>query len=95
MEVKISSISLLSEVKDKLVSKITLQIPLSEIDDTSVAELSALVKNNSGNSLLYFQIIGEEPHMRIQLFSRPTKIQVNKRFIDYLKNNLSIDFKIN
>lgn len=95
MEVKIAAISLLSEVKDKLVSKITLQIPLSEVDDTSVAELSALVKNNSGNSLLYFQIIGEEPHMRIQLFSRPTKIQVNKRFIDYLKDNLSLDFKIN
>lgn len=95
MEVKITAISLLSEVKDKLVSKITLQIPLSEIDDTSVAELSALIKNNSGNSLLYFQIIGEEPHMKIQLFSRPAKIKVNKRFIDYLKNNLSIDFTIN
>ena len=95
MEVKVASISLLSEMKDKLVSKITLHIPLSEIDDTSVAELSALVKNNSGNSLLYFQIVGEEPHMRIQLFSRPAKIQVNKRFIDYLKNNLSIDFTIN
>ncbi|MDR2815674.1 MAG: DNA polymerase III subunit alpha [Proteiniphilum sp.] len=95
MEVRISSIALLSEVKDKLVSKITLQISLSEIDDASVAELSALVKNNFGNSLLYFQIIGENPHMKIQLFSRPSKIQVNKRFIDYLKNNLSIDFTIN
>ncbi|MDR0422382.1 MAG: DNA polymerase III subunit alpha [Proteiniphilum sp.] len=93
--IKITSIRLLSEVKDKLISKITLQIPLSEIDDTSVAELSALVKNNSGKSLLYFQIIGEEPHMKVQLLSRPAKIQVNKRFIDYLKNNLSVDFTIN
>jgi DNA polymerase-3 subunit alpha len=95
MEVKISSINLLSEMKDKLVSKITLQIPLSELTDTTVAELSALVKNNSGNSLLYFQIIGEESHMHLQLFSRPARIKVNKHFIDYLKNNLLIDFKIN
>jgi DNA polymerase-3 subunit alpha len=95
MEVKISSINLLSEMKDKLVSKITLQIPLSELTDTTVAELSALVKNNSGNSLLYFQIIGEEYHMHLQLFSRPARIKVNKHFIDYLKNNLLIDFKIN
>jgi DNA polymerase-3 subunit alpha len=95
LEVKISSISLLSEVKDKLISKITLQIPLSELDDTTVAELSALVKNNSGNSLLYFQIIGKESHMNIELFSRPARIGVNKNFIDYLKNNLTIDFKIN
>lgn len=95
MEVKIQTISLLSDVKDKLVSKITLQLPLSELDDTIVAELSALVKNNSGNSLLYFQVIGEEPHMNLQLFSRPVKIQVNKHLIDYLKDNLFIDFKIN
>lgn len=95
MEVKISSINLLSEMKDKLVNKITLQIPLTELDDTVVTELSALVKNNYGNSLLYFNIIGEESHMNIQLFSRSTKIQVNKRFIDYLKDNLLIDFKIN
>ena len=95
LEVKITSISLLSEIKDKLVSKITLQIPLSELDDTTVAELSALVKNNSGNSLLYFQIIGEETHMNIQLFSRPARIQVNKHLIDYLKDNLFIAFKIN
>lgn len=95
LEVKILSIALLSEMKDKLVSKITLQIPLSELDDTTVAELSALVKNNSGNALLYFQIIGEESHMNIQLFSRPARIQVNKHFIDYLRDNLFIDFTIN
>lgn len=95
LEVKIASVSLLSEMKDKLVSKITLQVPLSELNDTTVSELSALAKNNSGNSLLYFQIIGEEAHMNLQLFSRPAKIQVNKHFIDYLKDNLFIDFKIN
>lgn len=95
MEVKISTMSLLAEVKDKLVNKITLQIPLTELNDATVSELSALVKNNSGNSLLYFQVIGEEGHMNMQLFSRQTKIQVNKHFIDYLKDNLFIDFKVN
>ena len=95
LEVKIASIQLLSDVKDKLVSKITLQIPLSEINDATVNELSALIKNNSGNSLLYFQIIGEDSKMSVQLFSRVTRIQVDKRLIDYLKNNLFIDFRIN
>jgi DNA polymerase-3 subunit alpha len=95
LEVKINSIGLLSEMREKLVSKITLQIPLTELDETTVTELSALVKNNSGNSLLYFQIIGEESHMRIELFSRPARIQVNRHFIDYLRDNLLIDFKIN
>lgn len=95
LEVKINTINLLSEVKEKLVSKITLQIPLSKLNDTTVAELSALMKNNSGNSLLYFQIIGEERHMNIQLFSRPTRIKVNKHLVDSLRDDLNIDFKIN
>ncbi len=95
LEVKINTINLLSEVKEKLVSKITLQIPLSKLNDTTVAELSALMKNNSGNSLLYFQIIGEERHMNIQLFSRPTRIRVNKHLVDSLRDDLNIDFKIN
>ena len=95
MEVKISSIRLLSEVKDKLVSKITLQIPLEKLNDKTVTELSALLKNNSGNSLLYFQIIGEERHMNIQLFSRSSGIEVNKHLVDTLHDELGIDFKIN
>jgi DNA polymerase-3 subunit alpha len=95
MEIKISTINMLSEVKDKLVSKITLQIPLNVLNNTTVTELSALTKNNIGNSLLYFHIIGEEPNMNIKLFSRSAKIQVNKKLIDYLKDDLQIDFKIN
>ncbi len=95
LEIKVSGIQLLSDVKDKLVSKITLQIPITDLDDTIVSELSALMKNNSGNSLLYFQVIGEERNMSLQLFSRPAKIQVNKHLIDYLRDNLQIDFKIN
>ncbi|HLW09336.1 MAG TPA: DNA polymerase III subunit alpha [Fermentimonas sp.] len=94
-ELKISTINLLSDVKDKLVSKITLQVPINELNNSTVAELSELTKNNKGNSLLYFHIIGNEAHMNLKLFSRPSKIQVNKKFIDYIKDNLQIDFKIN
>lgn len=95
LEVKIGTINLLAEVKEKLVQKITLQLPLSKLNDRTVTELSALAKNNSGNTLLYFHVMGEEANMNVQLFSRPTRIQVNKHFIDYLQENLFIDFKIN
>jgi DNA polymerase III, alpha subunit (EC 2.7.7.7) len=95
LELKINSMNLLSEVKDKLVSKITLQLPLKEIDEVTINELSSLVKNNSGDSLLYFEIIKEETNTSIQLFSRPARVRVNRQVIDYLKNKLTIDFKLN
>ncbi len=95
LRVKIQSMQLFSEVKDKLVQKITLRVPLSELNDVVVAELSTLIKNNSGNSLLYFHVLDGKARMSIQLFARPIRVQVNKQVINYLKNNLLIDFEIN
>ena len=89
------AISLLAEVKDKLVNKITLQLPLSGLDDTMVSELSALIKNNSGNSLLYFEVVDGERNMKVDLFSRSYKINVKQELIDYLIENESFVFKVN
>jgi DNA polymerase-3 subunit alpha len=95
LEVKIQSIKLLTEVKDTLISKLTLQINLNELDDTMVTDLSALIKNNPGNTLLYFQITSIDANMKVQLFSRPSRVEVNKHLIDYLEDYLNINFKIN
>lgn len=94
-EIKISNIHLLADVKERMISKITLKIPLNDLDNKVVSELSTLIKNNSGNTLLYFQVIGEEAHMNVQLFSRPSRINVHKQLVDYLKNNLNIEFTLN
>ena len=94
-ELKISSIQLLSDVKDSLLEKLTIQLPLIELTDESVEDLSALLKNNSGNTLLYFQINGTESHLNIDLFARNTKITVTRSLVDYLKSNEAIKFKVN
>ena len=95
LEVKVSSINLFSEVKDKLVSKITLELPIGTLNNQLVSELSAMIKNNPGNSLLYFHVINEENNTFIELFSRPIRMAVNKQLIDNLTNNYNIKFKIN
>ena len=92
LEIKLLSIQLLSDVKDNLVDKITLKIPISELNDAIVNEISTMARNNSGRAALYFKIIGAKKD--IHLFSRQTKVQVNKQFIDVLKEQ-GIDFHIN
>jgi DNA polymerase-3 subunit alpha len=94
-ELKISSIQLLTDVKDKLLEKLTIQLPLHELTDESVEDLTALLKNNSGNTLLYFQINGTESHLNIDLFARNSKITVTRHLVDYLKSKESIRFKVN
>ena len=94
-EFKINSIQLLHDVKDTLLEKLTIQIPLTAVTTESVADLSSLLKNNSGNTLLYFHVYGNEPHLNLELFSRKTKIAVTSQLVDYLKSNESIKFKVN
>lgn len=94
-ELKISSIQLLPDVKDELLEKLTIQLPLAEVTDDAVDELSSLLKNNSGNTLLYFQINGTDSGLNLELFARNTKITVTPSLVDYLKSNPDIKFKIN
>ena len=94
-EFKINSIQLLPDVKDTLLEKLTIQMPLTSITTESVADLSALLKNNSGNTLLYFHVYGAEPHLNLELFSRKSKIAVTSQLVDYLKSNEAIKFKVN
>jgi DNA polymerase-3 subunit alpha len=94
-EFKINSIQLLTDVKDKLLEKLTIQLPLAEVTHESVENLSALLKNNSGNTLLYFHVHGAEPHLNLELFARNSKITVTTKLVDYLKSNEAIKFKVN
>lgn len=94
-EFKINSIQLLSDVKDSLLEKITIQMPLTEITSESVDNLSALLKNNTGNTLLYFHVHGAEPHLNLELFARNSKITVTNSLINYLKSNEALKFKVN
>ena len=94
-EFKINSIQLLTDVKDSLLEKLTIQMPLTALSTESVADFSALLKNNSGNTLLYFHVYGNEPHLNLELFSRKSKIAVTTQLVDYLKSNEAIKFKVN
>jgi len=95
LELKIHSIHLLPDVKDTLIEKLTITLPLHEMNTQMIEELSTLTKNNPGHSLLYFQVVDGERNMKIDLFSRNFKVNVKKELIDYLVENEDIVFKIN
>lgn len=95
MELKINSIQLLPDVKDRLIEKITITLPLHDMNNQIVEELSMLTKNNPGNSLLYFEVVDGEKNMKVDLFARSMKIDVKKELVDYLLESENIVFKIN
>ena len=72
-EVKINTIELLPEVKDRLIEKITVTMPLSVINDEMIMELGSMVKDNPGNTELFFLIRDEDGQMYVNLMSRTLK----------------------
>lgn len=95
LEVKITSMELLPDVKEKLVEKITVVIPLEELDSTMVKELSTLTKDTPGNTELYFKVTDSNGQMFVDLISRPIKLSVGKDLISYLNERPELAFHIN
>ena len=92
---RISSIMLLPNEKDKLIENIRITVPIHDLDEPMINELSTLIKNNPGNSLLYFRVVDGSNNIALNLFSQNVRLKITKELIDYLSESETIDFKIN
>ena len=91
----IASIKLLQDEKDKLIENISITLPIHDLDEQTVNELTTIIHNNPGNSLLYFKVVDGNNNISLNLFSRSVRLTVTKELVDYLTENEIIDFKIN
>ena len=95
LELKITSIELLPDVKEKLIEKITIFIPLSLLNKALIAELAELTKSHPGNAQLCFKVTDKDSKMAVDLVSRPVKLNVGRELISYLKGHPELEFRIN
>ena len=94
LDFKISSIQSLADVKDSLVKKISIILPLHELDEKIINEMSSLIKNNPGGCSLYFKIEDMEKHLTVSFFTENQKFSINTEIVRFLKEN-NINFTIN
>lgn len=95
LDLKIGTIRLLQDVKDSLIDKITISLSIHDLNETMINELSVFIKNNPGQSLLYFKVLDSEHNVSLSLFSQSKRITVTHELVDFLTENESMDFKIN
>ena len=95
LELKITSIQLLPDVKEELIKKITILIPLTYLNATLITELSQLTKEHPGNTELCFKVTDSESKQSLDLVSRPVKLTVGRELISYLKGRPELEFRIN
>ncbi len=93
LELKVESMEMLTDLRDKI-KNLTINIPLSEINDTFISEFMNLASNNKGNATLQFDINDIESNIRFKMFSRKFMIMLNNKVLEYLKNETAYDFKL-
>ena len=95
LELKITSIELLPDVKDQLLQKFTITVPLEALDKTMVMELSELTQKSPGKTELCFNIVDNGTKQAIGLKSTNTKISVSRELISFINQHEELEFRIN
>jgi DNA polymerase-3 subunit alpha len=95
LEIKVTSIDLLSNVKETLIEKITILIPLMALNAQLVTELSTLARKSQGKTELYFRVTDTDEKMQVEFVSRPVKVTVGKELIEYMESYEGVEFRIN
>jgi DNA polymerase-3 subunit alpha len=96
-ELKINSISLLSEAADNAIHKIQITIPLHLISNEFTRRFLSMINKKPGKSLLYITVYDpdNQPKLHASLFSRNYRIQVDKEITDFLEESGEIEIKMN
>jgi DNA polymerase III subunit alpha len=96
-ELKVNSISLLSEVVDTAIEKINISMPLSVVEKVFIEDLYEEVRKHPGKTQLSMTVIDydEDPPLRLDFFSRSYQVHPTKDFIQYLEQQESVNLKIN
>ena len=94
-DIKVNSIELLADVKESCVEKLTISVPLADLNEELIVELSSLLRKQPGSVELYFKVHDVENHMSVDLLSHGLKIGVHKELMAYLKGKPCLEYKIN
>lgn len=95
VDLRIGKIEFLTDVKDRVIEKITIKINLHELTESLANELATIIAENPGSTPLYFHINQMEEQTYVTLHSKAYKVSINKSFISYFENTPNLSFKIN
>jgi len=93
-EVKILSIDFLHDIREKYLEKLTLTIPIDQLDEHLVNRLHELAAGEKGNASLNLEIADAKDKYMVEMFSTTYKINVNNDWINAL-NELDLKYKVN
>ena len=91
---KFTEFKLLHDVMDDMCKKITIKIPVQQINQTSISAFENLFKTNIGKQSLRFVIYDAEEEVELDVSSGNTKIKITSELLQTLENH-HVSFKLN
>jgi DNA polymerase-3 subunit alpha len=97
LELKIQKIEVFNDIRDKLVSSLTLNIKLQQLTEEFATDLNEMVLKNKGNVNLYITMLDENSPNKVKMFSRQHRLTITKDVYHKLKRAQTediLDFQV-
>ena len=95
LELKLTGIDLLSDVKEDVVERITVLLPLEDLNSSFISELFELSMRSNGATELCFKIKDGSSNQTLDFISSKIKVSVGKEFISLLQEQPNLSFHLN
>ena len=95
LEIKLVNLELLSEIKEKTLRSVVIQLELNDLNEDLIAEISDLAEENKGKHQLKFMLRYEKEGYRLELRSKRFKVNLNDAFLISLKQIPGLELQIN
>lgn len=93
MEITISQIKPLSDVLDKDIRTLTVQLPIEQVNTEFVEELSAVVESSKGSVSMILNVFDPASGVRVTLRSRAGRVAVGGEIVAFLDSN-ALEYRI-
>ncbi len=95
LEFKIKKVIMLSDVREEMISGITLKLNIASISKELISEIKNLAIKYKGKSKLQIKIIDKDEKISLDLFSRTYRVNITNELINYIDKNPYIYYSIN
>lgn len=99
-EFKVVQIELLNELRDKLAKSLTVMVRLDQLSEDLINLMADLIENQKpenqqANCLLKFEITDSAENIKVELPSKRFKVNPDDAFLNTLKQELKLNYRLN
>ncbi|KXB83382.1 DNA polymerase III, alpha subunit [Prevotella sp. DNF00663] len=95
VDFKIADIQYMQTIRDTRIERFTISMDINDINETIVNDISTLVSDSPGHTMLFIQVVDKEHNSNLILRSRAHEIGLTRDFVNYVESNPVMSYHVN